>query len=61
MADPNNVLWFDDKTLFSRYRLPHTMILQLAMQLWPSLERLTRQHRDPLVVVVVVFSIKLLN
>lgn len=51
LADPNDVLRFDDKTLISRYRLPRAMILQLAEQLRPALERPTRRHGAlPLVV-----------
>lgn len=45
MADPNNVLSFDDKVLISRYSLPRARTLLLTQLLQPSLERTDRQ--DP--------------
>ena len=44
LSDPNDVLRFGDTTLISRYRLPRAMILGLAEELRPFLERPTRRH-----------------
>ena len=44
LSDPNDVLRFGDTTLISRYRLPWAMILGLAEELRPFLERPTRRH-----------------
>ncbi len=44
LEDPEDVLHFDDKTLISNYRLPRNMILQLAQELQPALQRPTKRH-----------------
>ncbi len=42
LVDPEDVLHFDDITLVSNYRLLHNMILQLAQELQPALQRPTK-------------------
>ncbi len=45
LEDPEDVLYFDDKTLISNYRLLRN-ILQLAQELQPALQRPTKGSRS---------------
>ncbi len=45
LEDPEDVLHFDDKTL-SNFRLLHNMMLQLAQELQPPLQRPTKASRS---------------
>ncbi len=45
LEDPEDVLYFDDKTLVSNYRLLRN-ILQLAQELQPALQRPTKGSRS---------------
>uniref|UniRef100_A0A8C5AJ18 Putative nuclease HARBI1 n=1 Tax=Gadus morhua TaxID=8049 RepID=A0A8C5AJ18_GADMO len=59
LIDPNDVLRFGDTTLISRYRLPRAMILGLAEELRPFLERPTRRHGALPVVVQLTNALRL--
>ena len=59
LSDPNDVLRFGDTTLISRYRLPRAMILGLAEELRPFLERPTRRHGALPVVVQLTNALRL--
>ncbi len=46
LEDHEGVSHFDDKTLISNYRLLRNMILQLAQELQPALQRSTKASRS---------------